>query len=555
MLSEAQLGQIRELVAKYETLSAQERRRYQETEVRTNFIDPLFSALGWPMQDRGYVERETTVLDSKRPDYIFKIAGVPRLFFEAKPFRDDIYDREETRKAITKAYNKGVPWVGVTNFDRLVLYDAQEELTADLPRRVIHLRHRDVDEDSGQDRGYASTEIEAGLHLLTNDSLQTHALEDYAQRIGARRRAVPIEKRLYESMRGWRENLFNALYQVKQWQTEEEFGQGDEAIQRLLDRLVFLRNCEDRGIGGTDLRGLRNRIRAQGLQNVRVTESLLRLFGQAAATYDSELFQTDAVIDVLMRPMGTILDEPLSRIIEELYSVPRSYSDYDFSQMEPDVLGEVYEQYLGYVPQRVRKLATQASLPGMPAEEIALEAKRQRRKEHGIYYTPRWVVQYIVQQTVGRLLEEHKNDPDAIDNLTILDPACGSGSFLIRAYETLLDHHASTMKSPVDHLDRAVRERILRRNIYGVDLDPQAVEIARLNLLIRMVRQQELLPELKDNIQHGNSLIEGDEAALRPFFGDQWQDKHPFNWRHEFRARRLRHRNWQSSVREFRARP
>jgi len=522
MLSDEQLQQIRHLVAKYEALSPIDRRRYQETEVRTNFIDVLFAAIGWDMDDREQVERETSVIEGKRPDYIFKLDGVPHLFLEAKRFTEDARAEQWARDAITKAYNKGVGWAAVTNFTDLVVYDSYQLLPAGQPPRTVI--------DLTRDRYADPASL---LHELSPHSLRERLVEKRAQEEGIRTRVIPIEKRLYESMRGWRESLFNALYQIKQWKTEAEFSQGDEAIQRLIDRLLFLRNCEDRGIAGTDLRGLRNRIRARD-RTVRVTEWLLRLFDQAASTYDSELFDTHANIDVLLRGTGTVLDEALGQIIDGLYAVPQSYSEYDFSQMEPDVLGEVYEQYLGYVPLRVRSLAAQVPLPGMPAQEITLEAKRQRRKEHGIYYTPRWVVQYIVQQTIGRFLEEHQDRPDDIDNLTILDPACGSGSFLIRAYETLLQHHAAGMGGDIGHMDKRTRERILRRNIFGVDLDPQAVEIARLNLLIRMVRHQELLPELKDNIQRGNSLIGGDEAALRPFFGDGWEEKHPFNWAQRF---------------------
>jgi len=182
----------------------------------------------------------------------------------------------------------------------------------------------------------------------------------------------------------------------------------------------------------------------------------------------------------------------------------------------------------------MRKLVAQEPLPGFPARQIAVEAKRRRRKEHRIYYTPRWVVRYIVQQTLGRFLDENRKNEDAIADLTVLDPACGSGSFLIHAYETLLEHHAAKMGGDGGHLDTFTREWILTHNVFGVDLDPQAVEIARLNLLIRMVRQQEPLPELKDNIRVGNSLISGTAAQLRPFFGDHCKKKQPFDWEREF---------------------
>jgi type I restriction-modification system DNA methylase subunit len=524
MLTQEQLQPIAQLVEHYERLSDADRRRYSETETRTNFIDRLFLALGWPVYDRDHVERETTVAEGKRPDYIFKLHGVPRLFLEAKPLRDDVYNLQYARDAITKAYNKGVPWAGVTNFAALVIFDAQEELRPGAPpARVLDLTYPDY------------LHADSALHYLTLQALDQRLLEQQAQRTGTRPRGVPIEKRLYESMRQWRESLFNHMRAALDWKTDAQLRTGDEAIQRLIDRLIFLRNCEDRDIGTTDLRALLHRIRSRD-RNVRVTDSLLRLFAEAAATYDSELFQTDALIDVLLQGLATRtdVDDTLAEIVEGLYSVPRSYAQYDFAQMDADVLGQVYEQYLGYVPQYMRQLAAQEPLPGFPAQEITVDAKRQRRKEHGIYYTPRWVVHYIVQQTLGRFLEESRNNEEAIANLTILDPACGSGSFLIHAYETLLQHHAARMGGDVGHLDTRTREWILTHNIFGVDLDPQAVEIARLNLLIRMVRQQEQLPPLADNIRLGNSLISGGDAELRPYFGDAWQDKRPFDWDQEF---------------------
>jgi type I restriction-modification system DNA methylase subunit len=524
MLTQEQLQPIAQLVEHYERLSDADRRRYSETETRTNFVDRLFLALGWPVYDRVHVERETTVAEGKRPDYIFKLHGVPRLFLEAKPFREDIYDLALARDAITKAYNKGVPWAGVTNFAALVIFDAQEELRPGAPpARALDLTYPDY------------LHADSGLHYLTREALDQRLLEQQAQRTGTRPRGVPIEKRLYESMRQWRESLFNHMRTALAWKTDAQLRTGDEAIQRLIDRLIFLRNCEDRDIGTTDLRALLHRIRSRD-RNVRVTDSLLRLFAEAAATYDSELFQTEALIDVLLQGLATTTDvhDTLAEIIQGLYSVPRSYAEYDFAQMDADVLGQVYEQYLGYVPQYIRKLAAQKTLPGFPAREITVEAKRQRRKEHGIYYTPRWVVHYIVQQTLGRFLEYNRDNEEAIANLTILDPACGSGSFLIHAYETLLGHHAARMGGDVGHLDTRTREWILTHNIFGVDLDPQAVEIARLNLLIRMVRQQEQLPPLADNIRLGNSLISGSQADLRPYFADACQDKHPFNWDQEF---------------------
>ncbi|GAI10286.1 unnamed protein product, partial [marine sediment metagenome] len=134
---------------------------------------------------------------------------------------------------------------------------------------------------------------------------------------------------------------------------------------------------------------------------------------------------------------------------------------------------------------------------------IEITAKKQRRKEYGIYYTPKFVTTYIVKETVVRFLQERNHGE--IRNIKILDPACGSGSFLIRAYDELLSYHAYQQGKSVSELDQRERLPILTNNIFGVDLDMQAVEIARLNLLLRTLARRETLPSLADNIRQGNS--------------------------------------------------
>lgn len=164
--------------------------------------------------------------------------------------------------------------------------------------------------------------------------------------------------------------------------------------------------------------------------------------------------------------------------------------------------------------------------------DVSLEARREKRKEQGIYYTPKWVTDYIVKRTVGRFLAEHNEDE--IMKIKVVDPACGSGSFLIRAYDELLNHHAAASGKPVSELDQWDRLPILLSNIFGVDLDGQAVEIARLNLLLRSLARREILPSLADNIRRGNSLISGTEPELEKYFGSPWNEKRPFDWQHEF---------------------
>ncbi|MCX6021885.1 MAG: N-6 DNA methylase, partial [Chloroflexi bacterium] len=356
---------------------------------------------------------------------------------------------------------------------------------------------------------------------------------------GARRRPIPPEKQLYEAMRRWREDLVNAFLQATGARVNGEMDQVEAAVQRLLDRLIFLRNCEDRGIGEPRLREVFNEYRRRP-RGVLLSQRLERVFAAAALTYDSDLFITTSYLDRILPQVDGMASEALGAVMEGLYDPPAGrLAPYDFEKIDADVLGAMYEQYLGHVALRRREAvgrqAAQLSLfgGGTPVEIAPL---RRRRKEQGIYYTPRWVVDYIVQQTLGRWLDEHGADTDGLERLAVLDPACGSGSFLIRAYETLLEHHGDLAGGTADHLDRQVREHVLRRNIFGVDLDPQAVEVARLNLLVRMVREEEPLPPLADNILRGNSLISGGEAELRPHFGDAWEAKRPLTWERTFRS-------------------
>jgi adenine-specific DNA-methyltransferase len=199
----------------------------------------------------------------------------------------------------------------------------------------------------------------------------------------------------------------------------------------------------------------------------------------------------------------------------------------------PDVLGQVYEQYLGYVAKAVKpKPKLQQTFFPVTNQQIEISAKIEKRRKGGIYYTPKWVTDYIVRQTINRFINEHNHHE--ILNMKILDPACGSGSFLIRAYDELLSYHAKIKKKSVADLNWQERIEILTRNIFGVDLDPQAVEIARLNLLIRALAQRLLLPSLENNIQCGNSLIFGTDEELYKLFGPNFKDVKPFNWNDKF---------------------
>jgi type I restriction-modification system DNA methylase subunit len=200
----------------------------------------------------------------------------------------------------------------------------------------------------------------------------------------------------------------------------------------------------------------------------------------------------------------------------------------------------------------------------LTAHRAEVQDKPEVRKAGGVYYTPTYIVAYIVENTVGKLCEG--KTPKQVDKLRILDPACGSGSFLIGAYQYLLDwYRAWYVNDGADkhlkqltkgasgewHLTTAEKRRILLNNIYGVDIDFQAVEVTKLSLLLKVLEgeserslakqltmlHERALPDLGSNIKCGNSLIGTELYEYREMnlFGDDELDRiNPFDWNKGF---------------------
>lgn len=510
--------EVASLVARCENLPTRTLNRYDEENTKKDFVLPLFHHLGWEIDNLTEVAAEEKA-SSGRVDYAFKLGGVSKFYVEVKPLREDLSNRTDwAKQAITYAENKGVTWAILTNFKQLMLFNAEwDEPNLDRAR-FLNLTCHDYEADF------------AKLWWLSKKSTEEGVLNEEARKVGALKPKLPVEKSLYSQLLKWRTDLFNQIFHYQK-DKGVNLRQTDELIQQFINRLIFIRNVEDRGIEENKLRAALHQWRSGGREGDLI-DRIRDIFRNFASVYDSDLFPLlDAWDSVFVESVT------LERIIDGLYERPTRLAGYDFAAIDADVLGAVYEQYLGYVAQvaqeQAKREAAQARLLGFEEPVFELEAKRLKRKQQGIYYTPKFVVDYIVRETVGRFLKERNHNE--IVNIKILDPACGSGSFLIRAYDELLNHHAYQRGKVSAELDQWERLPILTGNIFGVDLDRQAVEIARLNLLLRSLSKQETLPSLSENIRQGNSLISGAEEELRSYFGDAWQDKKPFNWQTEFK--------------------
>ena len=503
------------LVKKFSLLDQHKIKGFNEAATKQGFIQPLFEALGWDFTDTDEVSPEDNTSNG-RVDYAFKLHGVSQFYVEAKSFKEDVNDPKHIKQAVSYAYNKGVTWAVLTNFQSLRVFNAQKT------EPFISLDCKQYETDFER------------LWLLSKESLTSGLLNQEAVKWGALPVLIPVEKHLFAQMRLWREQLFNQIFRYN-----EKLGlkpeQVDEIIQKLFNRLIFIRTAEDRGIEEKGLLALLHQWKTAGAKG-DLLDALRQLFKEYDGYYDSELFD-QKLHHLLDNPEIFVENEVIESILLGLYEIPGSMANYNFNDIDADVLGAVYEQYLGHVAEVMKQRAKEAQIKmdlGSYTQSYTLTAKKERRKEHGIYYTPKFITDYIVRETVGRFLQENAGYPDKLHNIKILDPACGSGSFLIRAYDELLKYHAKELKKPLDKLDQWERLPILTNSIFGVDLDKQAMEITRLNLLLRSLAHREPLPFLGNNIKQGNSLISGTDEELEQYFGADWKSQHPFNWQDEF---------------------
>src|SRR3989344_4640839 len=330
-----------------------------------------------------------------------------------------------------------------------------------------------------------------------------------------------IDKKLLDYFLKIREILSKEIKSKKNYLKKEKI---DECVQILIDRLIFIRSVEDRGLEPTNfLLGLDGDVRSQRVR-YQLFPYLLEKFKDFNQKYDSRLFE-----EGLLEKEGAFSDEDLHKVIRILYfGAEDNQTKYMFNEIPGDIFGDIYEQYLGTILSGTEK-------------RIKLDSKSGKRKSMGIYYTPSYIVDYIVKNTVGEYIKN--KSIDEILEVKILDPACGSGSFLTRAFQEICDIIKDKLneweegskilfkkpKEKLIELNFGQKIEILRNCIYGVDLDEKAVELARLNLMLKTLEgvgpeiKKPTLPHLT-NIKCGNSLIDDYSVA-----GDK-----AFNWQAQF---------------------
>ena len=573
---------VHQLVKRFEeNLDSYRSGKYNETQLRREFLDPLFEALGWDVFNKaGYAEAYKDVIHedsievagaTKAPDYAFRIGGQRKFFLEAKKpsvkVETDIYPAFQLRRY---SWSAKLPIGILSDFEEFAVYESRSK-----PNKKDKA-------STGRIAYYKFTEYiekwDEIADVFSREAVLKGSFDKFAEGKRKKKGTAEVDDAFLEEIERWRELLAKNFALRNKSLTTREL---NYAVQVTIDRIVFLRICEDRGIEPYEKLKNASTPTAFGTSpksaldlgedgRGSVYAELVKIFQQADTRYNSGLFHfkdeknAGSAADSLTLSL-TVDDKVLKEILGSLY-YPES--PYVFSEIPSDILGQVYERFLGKV---IRLTA---------GHQAKVEEKPEVRKAGGVYYTPTYIVEYIVKNTVGKLLEgdpspspdgkaqsgEGSFTPKEVEKLKILDPACGSGTFAIGAYQYLLDWHrdwysnndpkklAKSKNPPIFQgkegwqLTVSKKKEILLNNIFGVDIDPQAVEVTKLSLLLKLVEDpgqldfmgERILPYLGDNIKCGNSLIGPDyydgQQLTMGFDEEERYRVNAFDWTTEFAA-------------------
>ena len=523
---------------------------YQEAEVRQDFLDDFFTALGWdvghkiqhdPYEQEVKVEKGVKVSGAqKRADYSFTLAPNfrdPKFFAEAKKPSKELKNAQDYFQSIRYGWHKQHPFSILTDFEEFHILDCR--YTPDINNSLDKCYKRFHYTDYLIKEKFAEIYFLFSREAVANNSIEKVA-ETLPKRKGKATTKTPfpleihqtIDEAFLEVIDGIREKLAKAFKKQDENLTSEEL---TEATQRTVDRLVFIRFLEDKLIE-------QEHWVSEFGEKGSVWNDFISACRKLDAKYNGIVFK-EHFID-LQNFAGA--DENEFRIICQ--DICHLNSRFLFNEIPIHILGSIYERFLGKVVHAT-------------AKRVTVEEKLEVQKAGGVYYTPKYIVDYIVRNTVGKLIEG--KTPKQIAKLRFADIACGSGSFLIGVFDCLLDYHNKYYQKHPDKAkkDKCIekdglwvlsikqKQKILINNIYGVDIDQQATEVTQLSLALKMLEDEttatanemqvlfheKILPNMSKNIICGNSLIGTDILTQNLFAGDEERKLNPMDFEDVFK--------------------
>ena len=515
---------------------------YNETEVRNDFVNPFFEILGWDVQNKKNlpqhlreVKHEASVFVEengkqvkKKPDYEFHVGSTPYFFLETKkPNVDIMASKEAAFQTRRYGWNGNLEISVLSNFTDLVIYDTSVRPNENDKPSVAQVAHFHFTE-------YVDKFDEIS-RLLSYETVVSGAFEKTFENISSSLKKEPFDKYFLSQIKEWRLVLSEDIVKNNSTINQETL---NIFVQKLINRIVFLRICEDRELE-----------KYESLKNIGTYAELKKVFTAADKKYDSGLFE---LID---GEQFEISDSILVDIFKELY-YPNSC--YEFSIVDPFIIGQIYELFLE------EEIVIKDGI-------VVAERKPEIVDSQGVVNTPKNIADIIVKTTLTPLFSDEKFTE--WDSYRIADICCGSGNFLLSAYEFIINRYIEYyMKNCLDmaiqkgllisdvgnnfKLSYEKKREILQNNIWGVDIDILAVEVAKFSLLIKLIEDSSLyemesfaknnncriLPSLDNNIKNGNSLV--DEKYIE-FNSNILNDPEMvekikiFNWENEFEGEKF----------------
>jgi type I restriction-modification system DNA methylase subunit len=522
-----------------QTFHTEKHEKMNEAETRLRFIDPFFEALGWNIRNPREVRIETPASrsDSTRPDYRFLIDGKTKFFVEAKKPSVKLTDPTPVFQAKSYGFSSKVPIVILTDFEEFRPFRTLARPKYEKPLDGL-IREFDLTYDRYVDQ------FNPLYETFSHEAVVAGELE---KRIPTEKKeaSTTVDKEFLKDLSTWQEELAKNIALRNSRLSVSEI---NEAVQRILDRIIFLRICEDRQIEESEI------LLSYANSGDDIYRRLLKEFTRLRAKYNGLIFNEHRLSEQL-----SIDDKLLKEIIVNLY-LPRS--PYRFNVIPIEILGTIYEQYLGKV------------ITLTPTHRVKVEVKPEVRKAGGVFYTPQFITSCIVKNTIGKLIAG--KTPEQISKLKFIDITCGSGSFCLEMFDYLIHYHIDYYSANPDkiktvagvpdafqtseahlpegqglwHLSTRKKKEILLNNIYGVDIDPQAVEVTQMSLFLKLLEgenaetfgkqlsfelKETILPNLSNNIKCGNSLVGMDIKGLgNSLTLEEELRVRPFDWETAF---------------------
>lgn len=516
-------AKFQNFLAKVEFVKSVKEEKYQD-----GFLHDIFEeCLGYTLDNTNpqnfNLEREKkNETDSKKADGVIYVDGEVIGIVELKDQKSKNLDAIEAQAFNYHNSHSNSKYIIISNFNELRFYI--DKKTAYEKFDLFYLTY---DEFKKLHLLLSYESIKEGLPLKLKEKSANFELQ--------------ISKELYKDFSLFRTHLFENIVKNNSLDKSTLL----RLTQKLCDRIIFMLFAEDRGLlRHNTIKEIREEFKAQKFTSYTLYDIYKFYFNAinegnkklGIPKYNGGLFAKDELLDTLI-----IDDEYLDMKAQKL-------SDYDFmSDVGVNILGHIFEQSLTDLEE------LQANI-----EHTDFDKKKSKRKKDGVFYTPEYITRYIVDNTLGKLCHEKKEElqiggetlipsnpkklkkaeqthkqnilayREWLTNLKILDPACGSGAFLNQALEFLINEHTLVrdMLLPFEDLTLGyeIEKEILEHNLYGVDINEDAVEIAKLSLWLRTAHKGRELTKLADKIKCGNSLIDDKTVADNAFV---WEEEFP----------------------------